>query len=78
MTKSGKTLLLAALTPAEIRWGAELADKLHDDVDLTFEEIKILTRLPIEKWPKRLLVKVRDAINFLDFVDDDHDGQEPS
>jgi hypothetical protein len=47
-------------------------------VDLTFEEAKILTRIPIDKWPKRLLAKVRDVIDFEDFVDDDHDGQETS
>jgi hypothetical protein len=78
MTKTDKALLLAALTPEEIRWGAELADKLPDDVDLTFAEIKILTRIPIDKWPKRLLAKVRDVIDFEDFLEDDHDGQEPS
>lgn len=74
MTKNDKALLLAALTPHETRWGAELADKLPDDVDLTFEEIKILTRIPIDKWPKRLLAKVRDVIDFEDFVDDGDDG----
>ncbi|MGD0584718.1 MAG: hypothetical protein ABSA86_02940 [Oryzomonas sp.] len=78
MTKTDKALLLGALTPEETRWAAELADKLPNDVDLTFEEAKILTRIPIGKWPKRLLAKVRDVINFEDFVDDDHDGQEPS
>ena len=78
MTKTDKALLLAALTPEETRWAAELADKLPDAVDLTFEEVKILTRIPIDKWPKRLLAKVRDVIDFEDFVDDDHDGQETS
>jgi hypothetical protein len=62
---------MTALTPEEIRWGAELADKLSNDVDLTFEEVKILTRIPIDKWPKRLLAKVRDVIDFEDFLDDD-------
>jgi hypothetical protein len=69
---------LAALTPEETRWGAELADKLPDDADLTFAEVKMLTRIPIDRWPKKLLAKVRDVINFEDFVDDDHDGLEPS
>ena len=78
MTKTDKALLLAALTPDEIRWAAELAEKLPEDVDLTFEEVKILTRIPIDKWPKRLLAKVREVIDFEDFVDDDHDGKEPS
>jgi hypothetical protein len=78
MTKTDKALLLAALAPEETRWGAEIADKLPDDVDLTFEEVKILTRIPIDKWPKRLLAKVRDVIDFEDFVDDDHDGLNPS
>ena len=81
MTKTDKALLIAALTPEETRWGVELADKLPDDVDLTFEEVKILTRIPIDKWPKRLLAKVREAIDFVDFVDDDQDGHggvEPS
>jgi len=76
MTKTDKALLVAALTPEETRWGVELADKLPDDVDLTFEEVKILTRIPIDKWPKRLLAKVREAIDFVDFVDDDQDGHE--
>ena len=77
MTKTDKALLLAALTPEETRWGAELADKLLDDVDLTFVEVKILIRIPIDRWPKRLLAKVREVIDFENFVDDDHDGQEP-
>jgi hypothetical protein len=78
MTKTDKALLLAKLTPQETRWAAELADKLPDDVDLTFEEVKILTRIPIDKWPKRLLAKVREVIDFEDFVNDDQDGQESS
>jgi len=78
MTKAEKALLEAALTPEETRWGGELADKLPDDMDLTFAEIKILTRIPIDKWPKRLLAKVRDVIDFGDFMDGDTDGQEPS
>jgi hypothetical protein len=78
MTKTDKALLKAALTPEETRWGAELAEKLPGDVDLTFEEVKILTRIPIDEWPKRLLAKVREVIDFVDFVDDGHDGQGPS
>ncbi|GFE60137.1 hypothetical protein AOG2_07250 [Geobacter sp. AOG2] len=74
MVKADKTILLAPLKPEEARWAAELADKLPDDVDLTFEEVKILTRLPIDKWPKRLLAKVRDVVSFEDFLNDDHDG----
>jgi hypothetical protein len=69
-TKKDKSLLLAPLTPHETRWAMELADKLPDGVDLTFEEIKILTRVPIDRWPKKLLAKVRDVIDFEDFLDD--------
>jgi len=78
MTKADKTLLAAALTPEETRWAAELADKLPGDVDLAFEEIKILTRLPIGKWPKRLLTKIRGMIDLADLLDDDHEGLDPS
>ncbi|QEM69310.1 hypothetical protein FO488_14870 [Geobacter sp. FeAm09] len=78
MTKADKALLVAALTPEETRWASELADKLPGDVDLTFEEVKILTRIPIDRWPKRLLAKVRDVIDFGDFLGDDHEGEEPS
>ena len=77
MTKTEKVLLSTALTAEESRWAAELADKLPDDVDLTFEEVKMLTRLPIDRWPKKLLSKVRDVIDFEDFLHDDHDGQDP-
>lgn len=73
MTKTDKVLLQPALTAEETRWAAELADKLPDDADLTFEEVKILTRIPIDKWPKRLLAKVRDVIDFEDFLNDDEE-----
>jgi len=78
MTKADKALLVAVLTPQETRWGAELADKLPDDVDLTFEEIKILARIRIDKWPKGLLAKVRDVIDFGDFLDDGQDESDPA
>jgi hypothetical protein len=76
MTKADKALLVAALTAEETRWALELADKLPGDVDLTFEEVKILTRIPIDRWPKRLLTKVRDVIDFADFVSDGRDEEE--
>lgn len=60
----------APLTPQETRWAMELADKLPDSVDLTFDEVKVLTRIPIDQWPKELLDKVRDVIDFADFLDD--------
>lgn len=54
------------MTPAETRWAMELADKLPNDVDLSFEEAKILTRIPIERWPKDFLAKVRQVIDLDD------------
>ena len=68
MDSTNKLTLDAPLTPHEIIWATELADKLPDDVDLTFEESKILTRLPIREWPKELLVKVKDVIDVEDFL----------
>ncbi|HEY4743080.1 MAG TPA: hypothetical protein VIH45_00350 [Desulfuromonadaceae bacterium] len=62
MNKNDKALLEAPLTPAETRWAMEVADKLPDDLDLSFEEAKILTRIPAERWPKALLAKVREVI----------------
>ena len=72
MTETKKTPLSldAPLTPQETRWAMELADKLPDAVDLTFDEVKILTRVTIDQWPKELLDKVRDVIDFADFLDD--------
>jgi hypothetical protein len=70
MAKTDKSPLLAPLTPDETRWAMELADKLPDGVDLTFEEVKILTRVTIDRWPKKLLGKVRDVIDLEDFLDD--------
>ena len=64
-------LLLASLTAHETRWASEIADKLPGDVDLTFEESKILTRLPIRLWPAGLMFKVKDVINMEDFQDDE-------
>lgn len=60
-------LLIAPLTAHETRWASEIADKLPDDGDLTFEESKILTRLPVSEWPEKLLAKVRGVINIEDF-----------
>jgi hypothetical protein len=59
------------LTAHETRWAGELADRLPDDVDLTFEESKILARLPIREWPEALLYKVKDAIDTEDFLIED-------
>ena len=71
MGKLDKSLLLAPLTPHEARWASELSDKLPDDVDLTFEEIKILTRVPLENWPEKLFCKVKDVINTDDLQEND-------
>jgi len=69
--KEKAELLQAPLTAHETRWASEIADKLPDDVDLDFEECKILTRLPIGEWPAELLSKVRDVIATEDFQDDE-------
>lgn len=61
------------LTPHEIHWLSELADKLPDDVDLTFEDSKILTRLPIRSWPEELLLKVMNVIDTEDFLVEDQE-----
>ena len=61
--KTVEDILAAPLTPQEARWADELAEKLPDEVDLTFEECKILTRIDIDEWPAELLLKVKDAIN---------------
>lgn len=71
MGNLNKSVLQAPLTPHETRWASELSDKLPDDVDLTFEEIKILTRVPIDSWPEELLCKVKDVINFDELLEDD-------
>lgn len=73
MDKSKVELLQAPLTPHETRWASEIADKLPDDVDLTFEEAKILTRISIREWPVELLTKVKDVIDVEDFLVDDQD-----
>jgi len=70
MRKADKSGLKTPLTPDEIRWAIEITDKLPEDVDLTFEEVKILARIPIDQWPKKLLNKVRDVIDFADFLDE--------
>ena len=66
MNATDQASLLAALTAEETRRAIELADKLPDDVDITFEEAKILSRVPVERWPRDLLAKVRDAIDLGD------------
>jgi hypothetical protein len=71
MNEASKELLQAPLSAHEARWVGELADKLPDDVDLTFEESKILTRLSIREWPEDLLHKVKDVIDVEDFLVDD-------
>lgn len=71
MKISSRELLQAPLSAHETRWADELADKLPDDVDLTFEESKILARLSIREWPEALLFKVKDAIDTEDFLIED-------
>jgi len=71
MNEESKELLQAPLSAHEARWASELADKLPDDVDLTFEESKILTRLSIREWPADLLHKVKDVIEVEDILVDD-------
>ncbi|HEY3307296.1 MAG TPA: hypothetical protein VGJ93_02465 [Desulfuromonadaceae bacterium] len=66
-------ILSASLTPHEARWADELANKLPDDVDLTFEECKILTRVDIDEWPAELLLKVKDAIDSDDLMNQAED-----
>lgn len=73
MKISNRELLQAPLTAEETRWASELADKLPDEVDLTFEESKILTRLSIREWPDSLLHKVKDVIETEDFLVDDQE-----
>ena len=73
MEISSIELLQAPLSAHEARWADELADKLPDDVDLTFEESKILTRLSIREWPDALILKVKDIIDIEDFLIEDPD-----
>lgn len=73
MKISSKELLQAPLSAHETRWASEIADKLPDDVDLTFEESKILTRLSIREWPDSLLLKVKDVIDVEDFLIEDQE-----
>ena len=68
-----RELLQAPLTAAETRWASELADKLPDDVDLTFEESKILTRLSIKEWPDSLVLKVKNVVDVEDFLIEDQE-----
>jgi len=74
MNDSSRKLLQTPLTAHETRWVSELADKLPDEVDLTFEESKILTRIPISEWPAALLLKVKDILNSEDFQGEDSDN----
>ncbi len=71
MKISSRELLQAPLTAHETRWASEIADKLPDDVDLTFEESKIMTRLSIREWPDALILKVKDVIDAEDFLIED-------
>lgn len=73
MSVSNRELLEAPLSAHEARWVGELADKLPDDVDLTFEESKILTRLSIREWPDALILKVKNAIDIEDFLIDEQE-----
>lgn len=73
MKISSRKLLEEPLSAHEARWAGELADKLPDDVDLTFEELKMLTRLSIREWPDALILKVKDAIDIEDFLIEDPD-----
>jgi len=70
MNTSDKSVLETPLTPDEFIWVSKLADRLPEDVDLTFHESKILTRLPIREWPDELLHKVKDLIDVEDFLID--------
>lgn len=71
MKESSRDVLQAPLTAEETRWASELADKLPEEVDLTFEESKILTRLSIKEWPEALILKVKDVIDVEDFLVDE-------
>lgn len=71
MKRADAELLKEPLSGEEMRWVGELADKLPDDVDLTFEESKMLTRLSIRKWPDSLILKVKDVIDAEEFLVDD-------
>lgn len=71
MNISSRELLQDPLTAEETRWVSELADKLPDEIDLTFEESKILTRLSIREWPDALILKVKDVIDFEDYLVED-------
>lgn len=71
MKISTRELLQPPLSAHETRWASEIADKLPDDVDLTFEESKILTRISIREWPASLVLKVKDVIDTEDFLIDD-------
>ena len=71
MNSTTKLSLDAPLTPHELIWATELAEKLPEDVDLTFEESKILTRLSIREWPDSLLFKLKDLIDAEDFLIED-------
>jgi hypothetical protein len=74
MNVSSRELLQASLTAEETRWVSEIADKLPDDVDLTFEESKILTRLSIREWPDALILKVQGVIDVEDFLIEDQEN----
>ena len=73
MKTSSREVLQAPLTAEETQWVSELSDKLPDDVDLTFDESKILTRLSIREWPDALILKVKDVIEVEDFLIEDPD-----
>ncbi len=77
MKTSNKELLQAPMSAEETRWVSELADKLPDDVDLTFEESKMLTRLSIRDWPDALIHKVKDVIDAEDFLIEDSEHSLP-
>ncbi len=74
MKISRSDLLTAPLTADEMKWGSNLADNLPDEVDLTFEELKILTRLSIHEWPDALILKVKDAIDVEDFLQENEES----
>lgn len=73
MKVSSMELLQAPLTAHETRWASEIADKLPENVDLTFEESKIMTRLSIREWPEALILKVKDVIDIEDFLIDENE-----
>lgn len=77
MKISSRELLQTPITAEEVSWASELSDKLPEDVDLTFEESKILTRISIREWPNALILKVQNFIDTEDFLIEEPLDQHP-